>query len=71
MRRLLTTFLAAAALWAATPARAEVALGYIVRIDLKGEEAESPRTRVFYPPCTSTTCRGFHAWYWRYIFGMF
>jgi hypothetical protein len=39
MRRLLTTCIAAVLL-AATPARAEVALGYIVRIDLKGEEAE-------------------------------
>jgi hypothetical protein len=40
MRTTLTIIAAAAVLAAVTPARAEVALGYIVRIDLKGEEAE-------------------------------
>ncbi|MBI5479225.1 MAG: hypothetical protein HY906_10230 [Deltaproteobacteria bacterium] len=40
MRPTLTTLAAAAILAAVAPARAEVALGYIVRIDLKGAEAE-------------------------------
>ena len=40
MTRLLTICAAAAVLIAVAPARAEVTLGYVVRIDLKGQEAE-------------------------------